>query len=68
MLERIQMLENEKNALLDYIEENVEKSQKSERLQSERIIESDRLKQVEIEKNKLYQQLENLKYQEAMTR
>lgn len=56
-------LEYEKNALLDYIENNVEKSQKeSEKSFRDKTLESEKIKQLEFEKSKLYQMSENLKY------
>lgn len=68
-MEKIKQLEEEKNALLDYIEENVEKSQQNTARQNNsnnstqnKLFEGEKLKQLELEKSKLYQLTETLKF------
>ncbi|CDW83113.1 UNKNOWN [Stylonychia lemnae] len=69
ILDKIKQLEDEKNALLDYIEENIEKSQQNtNRSLSEANNTQDKVKQLEYEKSKLFQLCENLKYTEAQNR
>jgi predicted nuclease with TOPRIM domain len=62
-LARIAHLEEEKNALLDYIEDSEQNGNDPRVSQL-----SARIKQLEAENANLYQMTENLKYQEAMSR
>lgn len=63
-MEKLKQMEDEKNALLDYIEDNIEKSQNSQRA-AERKDSNEKVQQLEYEKSKLYQLCENLKYQDT---
>lgn len=79
ILDKIKQLEDEKNALLDYIEENIEKSHANTNRSAAVLgesgnvaamlsgmgVQNDRLKQLEYENSKMFQLCENLKYQEA---
>lgn len=53
-LEKVKQLEDEKNALLDYIEDNIEKSQENTQRAGDRKDSNEKLQQLEYEKSKLY--------------